>query len=334
MMTSARTTPAARWSPSAIPDRSGTVAVVTGASSGIGLHTALELARAGTTVVLACRDAARGAAAAARIRRAVPSADIEVRLLDLADLSSVRSFAAGWARPLDLLINNAGVMAPPPRLTADGFELQMGTNHLGHFALTGLLLPWFADRAGARVVTVASLAHRMGVINFSDLQSQRSYRRWAAYAQSKLANLLFAAELDRRLAGHLAISVAAHPGLAATNLPAAGPAMSGHRITAALLGMGTRLVCQSSARGAWPTLFAATAPGVHGGEYFGPDGLLETRGRPGLAERSAAAADPAVAERLWVVSQDLTELGWTSTQVPGLNGDPGPDVAGEGFEPS
>ncbi len=306
MMASARTTPAPQWSSTALPDQTGRLAVVTGASSGLGLYTALALARAGASVVLACRDAGRGASAVEQIRGAVRTADVAVGLLDLADLASVRDFAAGWNRPLDLLVNNAGVMAPPARLTADGFELQLGTNHLGHFALTGLLLPHLADRAGARVVTVSSLAHRNGVINFADLQSQRQYRRWPAYAQSKLANLLLTAELDRRLGGHPAIAVAAHPGLASTNLQTSGPLMSGGRWSAALVHAGTRLVSQSAAHGAWPTLYAATAADVSGGDYFGPGGLGQTRGRPRRVTAAAAARDTVVAARLWAVSEELT----------------------------
>jgi NAD(P)-dependent dehydrogenase (short-subunit alcohol dehydrogenase family) len=284
----------------------GQVAVVTGASSGIGLCTAIALARGGTRVVLACRDAGRGAAAVQQVRAAVPAAQVEVSLLDLADLASVRDFAAGWSGPLDLLVNNAGVMATPPRLTRDGFELQFGTNHLGHFALTGLLLPWFADRPGARVVTVSSLAHRTGVINFSDLQSTRSYRRWAAYSQSKLANLLFTRELSHRLSGRPAIAVAAHPGLASTNLQVSGPLGPGRRVSAAVVRAGTRLVSQSAEHGAWPTVYAATSPDVRSGEYFGPAGLFQTRGRPTRVQPSKAAQDDAVAARLWAVSEELT----------------------------
>jgi NAD(P)-dependent dehydrogenase (short-subunit alcohol dehydrogenase family) len=312
-MASARTTPSApgdRWDPSALPDQSGRTALVTGASSGIGLAAALALARAGATVRLACRDAGRGSTALARLLREVPRADAAVELVDLADLSTVRDLAARWDRALDVLVNNAGVMAPPRRLTQDGFELQLGTNHLGHFALTGLLLPWFVERPGARVVTVSSLAHLGGAIDFADLQSERSYHRWPAYAQSKLANLLFAAELDRRLAGHAAVSVAAHPGFASTNLQTAGLLLAGGRLATSLLGtglrLGTRLVSQSAAHGAWPTLYAATAPDVVGGEYVGPGALGGTRGRPTRAQRSPAAADPLIAERLWEVSEGLT----------------------------
>jgi NAD(P)-dependent dehydrogenase (short-subunit alcohol dehydrogenase family) len=289
----------------------GPVAVVTGASSGLGLYTAIGLARGGAYVVLACRDAGRGAAALAEVLAAVPGAAVSVGSLDLADLASVRAFADSWAGPLDLLVNNAGVMATPPRLTADGFELQLGTNHLGHFALTGLLLPWLADRDGARVVTVSSLAHRSGVINFADLQSTRSYRRWPAYAQSKLANLLFTRELNHRLVGRAAIAVAAHPGLASTNLQVTGPLGSGRpesrrRVSAAVVHAGTRLVSQSAEHGAWPTLYAATRPDVRGGEYFGPSRLFETRGRPTRVQPSRNALDHATAARLWAVSEELT----------------------------
>jgi NAD(P)-dependent dehydrogenase (short-subunit alcohol dehydrogenase family) len=327
-MASARSAP---WSTAAIPDQTGRVAVVTGANSGIGLHTALELARAGARVVMACRDEGRARAAHDRIMREVPMAEVETRRLDLAQLASVRAFAYAWEGPLDLLVNNAGVMAPPFRLTSDGFELQLGTNHLGHFALTGLLLPLFADREGARVVTVSSLAHRMGRIDFDDLQSERAYRKWTAYAQSKLANLLFTFELDRRLTGHPVIAVGAHPGIASTNLQVAGPRMQGSRFGAAVIKVGTLAVSQSAAHGAWPSLYATTAPDVRGGEYFGPRKLGETRGSPRRVGTADAAKDPEAAARLWEVSEQLTGVTY---EVPGLLRDPGPDVAGEGFEPS
>ena len=281
--------------------------MVTGGSSGIGFHTSLELARSGASVLLAARTAGRGEQAAARIRREVPGALVEYRPLDLADLASVRSFAAGWDGPLDLLVDNAGVMAPPYRLTADGFELQLGTNHLGHFALTGLLLPALADRPGARVVVVSSLAHRGGRIDFDDLESARFYGRWTAYCQSKLANLLFAFELDRRLSGSAAIAVAAHPGFASTNLQVAGPFLGGgHALSAALMRAGTVTVSQSAAHGAWPTLHAATAPDVSGGDFFGPRGLGQIRGRPVRVTAAATAYDREVAARLWAVSEQLT----------------------------
>jgi NAD(P)-dependent dehydrogenase (short-subunit alcohol dehydrogenase family) len=314
----------------------GRVALVTGGSSGIGFHTALELARAGAEVVIAARDKRRGVAAAERIRTSVPGAAVEMRGLDLADLASVEAFAATWQGPLDLLVNNAGVMAPPYRLSRDGFELQIATNHLGPFALTGRLLPALLTRPGGRVVTVSSLFHRSGRIDFDDLQSERSYARWAAYAQTKLANLLFAFELDRRLAGLAAISVAAHPGIASTNLQVAGPLMDGGRLSAAVVRLGTHVVAQSAAHGAWPTLHAATAADVRGGDFFGPRALGGSRGRPVRTKAARSAYDEVAARRLWGISEELTGVGYpvATKEGPGPGAGPGPDVAGEGFEPS
>src|SRR5271167_2998976 len=225
----------ARWTTDDIPPLAGRIAVVTGANSGLGFETALALARAGARVVLACRDEAKGGDALDRIRQAVPAADVRLDRLDLADLASVREFAADFSAGhggLDLLLNNAGVMAIPRRETADGFEMQFGTNHLGHFALTGLLLDRLLARPGARVVTVSSTAAMIGRIRFDDLQGSRRYGKWTAYGQAKLANQLFALELDRRATdcGVDLVSVAAHPGYAATNLQAVGPRMSGSRI--------------------------------------------------------------------------------------------------------
>jgi len=296
-----------KWTAAQIPAQSGRLAVVTGANSGIGLVTARELARAGARVVLAVRNAEKGAAAAREIEAAVPKAEVEVASLDLGSLASVRGFAQWFERQhegLDLLINNAGVMAPPRRVTADGFELQFGTNHLGHFALTGLLLGRMVGREDARAVTVSSGAHRMGRINFDDLQGERGYGRWRAYGQSKLANLLFAFELDRRLraTGSSIRSVAAHPGYAATNLQSAAPPMPDRLFMA----FTNRVWAQSAEMGALPTLYAATYPGLEGGPYIGPDGLFEQRGYPKPVGSSAAARDEAVARRLWEVSEELT----------------------------
>ena len=297
----------APWTAEQIPDQSGRVAVVTGANSGLGFVTARELARHGAHVVLACRDVGKGATAAEAIRAAAPGARVEVAALDLADLASVRACAARLAAThdgIDLLINNAGLMAPPRRTSADGFELQLATNHLGHFALTGLLLDALRARAGARVVTLSSVMHRVGRIDFDDLHGERRYHRWRAYGQSKLANLLFAFELDRRLraAGAGVRSVAAHPGYAATNLQsAAAPLLD--RLAMRLV---TPLVAQSAEMGALPTLHAATAPEVPGGAFFGPDGFAERRGHPRPVAASAAAYDRAVAARLWEVSEELT----------------------------
>jgi NAD(P)-dependent dehydrogenase (short-subunit alcohol dehydrogenase family) len=283
-----------RWTAADLPDMTGRTVVVTGANSGIGAVTARELARAGARVVLAVRDVVRGEAAAATM-----PGDTEVRRLDLADLSSVRAFAAAWAGPLDVLINNAGVMALPERRTADGFEMQIGTNHLGPFALTNLLLPRIADR----VVTVSSFAHRYGRIDFDDLNCERRYGRWSAYCQSKLANLLFTLELQRRLeaAGSLVRAYAAHPGYAATNL-------QGHTtnvLDRLVMGVGNRVLAQREEMGALPTLYAATQDLPAGG-YTGPGGWQEMRGHPKAAGRSVAACDADVARRLWKVSEQLT----------------------------
>ncbi len=296
-----------RWTASQIPSQAGRVAIVTGANSGIGFEAARELARAGASVVLACRNADKGAAAKRKIDEAVPAASVAVESLDLGDLASVRAFAARFASThdrLDLLINNAGVMAPPRRVTSDGFELQFGTNHLGHFALTGLLIGMMDGRDNARVVTVSSGAHRTGRIAFDDLQSERTYGRWRAYGQSKLANLLFMFELDRRLRATAASirSVAAHPGYAATNLQSA----AAPKLDSMLMAVGNAIFAQSAAMGALPTLYAATAPGVDGGAYVGPSGPFELRGHPKPVAASAAARDEAVARRLWSVSEELT----------------------------
>jgi NAD(P)-dependent dehydrogenase (short-subunit alcohol dehydrogenase family) len=300
------------WSATDIPDQSGRVAVVTGANSGIGLIAARELARAGAAVTVACRNTGKGEAAAGEIREREPGATVEVRALDLSDLSAVREFASGFrVERLDLLVNNAGVMATPRRETADGFELQLGTNHLGHFALTGLLLAKLKASPEARVVTVSSGAHRTGRINFENLQGERRYMRWSAYGQSKLANLLFAFELNRRAeaAGLVLRSMAAHPGYAATNLQSAGPGIGGG-ITAlfnrTVMAVTNRVIAQSAEMGALPTLYAATFPDLPGGSYIGPDGLLEQRGHPKPVGSSGAARDPETARRLWEVSEELT----------------------------
>jgi NAD(P)-dependent dehydrogenase (short-subunit alcohol dehydrogenase family) len=301
---------AQKWDTADIPDQSGRLAVVTGANSGLGLVTARELARAGAHVVVACRNTDKGAAAGDEIRAAAPDAEIDVAALDLGDLSSVRQFAARFKDEhdgLDLVVNNAGVMAPPYRKTVDGFESQIGTNHLGHFALTGLLLDALLAASAPRVVTVSSSAHRSGRINFDDLSSERSYKRWRAYGQSKLANLLFCFELDRRAraAGTPLRSVAAHPGYTATNLQFAGPSAPHERVVMAIT---NRLIAQSADMGALPTLHAATVPDLPGGSYVGPDGFLEGRGHPKLVKASGAAADAEVARRLWELSEELTDV--------------------------
>jgi NAD(P)-dependent dehydrogenase (short-subunit alcohol dehydrogenase family) len=297
-----------RWAASDIPALDGRTAVVTGANSGLGFHTALELARHGAHVVLACRDASRGQAALERIRSVAPEAAVELDELDLADLASVRKFAGARGQTLDVLVNNAGVMAIPRRETADGFEMQLGTNHLGHFALTALLMPALLARPGARVVTVSSTVHRSGSIHFDDLMLERGYRPWKAYSQSKLANLLFAYELDRRAraAGRELASVAAHPGYAATNLQSVGPRERGSRLGVAVMRAANAVLAQSDAMGALPSLYAATAPAVEGGQYFGPGGIAQQRGYPKLVESNRASHDLDVARRLWEVSEELT----------------------------
>jgi len=282
-----------------VPDLTGKTAIVTGASSGIGLATAKALVAHGARVILAVRDEAKGRNAA----KAMPGpGGAEVAVLDLASLDSVRAFARDWSRqPVDLLINNAGVMIPPLSRTADGFELQFGTNHLGHFALTNLLLP----NVTGRVVTVSSSAHRYGRIDFDDLNwERRRYRAWRAYGQSKLANLLFTAELQRRLteAGSPVLSMAAHPGYAATNLQS----HSDSRLMEFAMGtLGNRLVAQDAASGALPTLYAATAE-LPGNTFAGPSGFGGLRGAPAPCARSNAASDAEVARRLWQVSESLT----------------------------
>jgi NAD(P)-dependent dehydrogenase (short-subunit alcohol dehydrogenase family) len=304
-----------RWTEENVPGLGGRVAVVTGANSGLGLEAGRVLAQRGAHVVLAVRSAARGDAAAAAIRAGAPEARLEVMSLDLASLASVRDFAravlAGHDR-LDMLLNNAGVMAIPYRKTADGFEMQFGTNHLGHFALTGLLLPLILETPGARVVTVSSSAHLVGRIRFDDLNGERSYSKWGAYGQSKLANLLFAYELQRRLsaAGSGAISAAAHPGFANTDLQLVGPRMEGSRLGVQAMGLFNRLLAQSAPMGALPEIYAATSPAVRGGDYIGPDGFLEQWGFPKKVQSNARSRDEDVAARLWVTSEQLTGVNY------------------------
>ena len=297
-----------KWTAADIPDQSGRVAVVTGANSGLGLATARELARAGAHVVLAVRSTAKGDEAAGRIRSAVPTAALEVAPLDLADLDSVRAFSgrlAGAHDRLDLLINNAGVMAAPRRQTEQGFESQFGTNHLGHFALTGLLLEPLLRAPAPRVVTVSSTMHRGGKMNFDDLHGERKYSRWGAYGQSKLANLMFCFELQRRAAeaGTALLSLAAHPGYADTNLQFAGPDRFYEK---AYMWIGNKVFAQSADMGALPTLYAATFPGLPGGTYVGPSGPGEQRGHPKVVTAAAKAYDEQAWRQLWAVSEELT----------------------------
>jgi NAD(P)-dependent dehydrogenase (short-subunit alcohol dehydrogenase family) len=295
----------AKWTDADVGDQSGRVAIVTGSNSGLGFDTARVLAEHGATVVLAVRDTEKGAAAASRIKRTAPDADVTVQPLDLGSLDSVRAAAAdvNAAHPrIDLLINNAGVMYTPTRqLTADGFEQQFGTNHLGHFALTGLLFDNLTSVPNSRIVTVSSVGHRiMAQIHFDDLQWERTkYNRVAAYGQSKLANLLFTYALQRRLAARDAftIALAAHPGFSDTELMRHLPDFSRPIVS---------LVAQNAAKGALPTLRAATDPSATGGQYYGPDGLGGAGGHPKVVASSKQSHDTALQERLWSVSEQLT----------------------------
>src|SRR3989440_2259823 len=303
----------AKWTSEDVPGQRGRLAVVTGANTGLGFETARVLAARGASVVLAVRDTDKGKRAAARIAGTAPGADVMVQPLDLASLESVRA-AAGELRArhprIDLLINNAGVMFPPKQATGDGFELQFGTNHLGPFALTGLLLEQMLPVPGSRVVTVSSLAHRIRArINFDDLQSERSYRRVAAYGQSKLANLMFTYELQRRLSGAgTTIALAAHPGLANTELTRNTPPIAAFFYA--------RVMSQQAAMGALPILRAATDPGVLGGQYYGPRGFFGTRGYPKLAKSSGQSHDAAIQRRLWTVSEELTGVTFPAALRP------------------
>jgi NAD(P)-dependent dehydrogenase (short-subunit alcohol dehydrogenase family) len=308
------------WKAADIPSLAGKRVLITGANSGIGYHAALKLARKGAHVVLACRDRQRGESALAHLHADSPGTLTELAILDLASLASVRDFAEkelAQHRPLHILINNAGVMAPPKRLqTADGFELQFGTNVLGHFALTALLMPALEQTAAAsadrpRIVTLASIAHKRGHLNFDDLQSTKSYSPMRAYQQSKLADLMFAFELDRRLrATHSRVmSVAAHPGVANTNLFQAGDHSPFEKTLRTLFGHAIGIILNTDAEGALPTLYAATAPGVEDGGYYGPQGFQEMRGDDvGQAIVAPQARDISAGTRLWGTCEDLTGI--------------------------
>jgi NAD(P)-dependent dehydrogenase (short-subunit alcohol dehydrogenase family) len=300
------------WTADEIPSQAGKCAIVTGANSGIGYHTALELARKGASVVLACRNPAKAADALARLKAAVPGAKAELAALDLSDLESVRAFGAEFDSrnvPLDVLINNAGIMAPFSRRTSpDRFELQMATNHFGHFLLTSLLLPSLKRAPAPRVVTVASIAHRRGRMNFDDLQSERRYSPIASYDQTKLANLLFAFEFQRRLdrAGVKLSSVAAHPGVAMTNIIANGIGGGRANLLTRFIELFSPLYMHSEEQGALPSLYAATMPDAAPGAYYGPGGWREMTGFPIRVDCAPQAKDEAAAARLWDVSVKLT----------------------------
>jgi NAD(P)-dependent dehydrogenase (short-subunit alcohol dehydrogenase family) len=308
-----------KWTAADMPDQTGRIAVVTGANSGLGLSTARELARAGASVIMACRNEDKARAALPEVAAAAAQAEPRVMKLDLADLESVRRFAEELASEeprLDLLINNAGVMAPPRRETVDGFESQLGTNHLGHFALTGRLLERLHAASHPRVVVLSSGAHRMGWLRFDDLQHERRYNNWLAYGQSKLANLMFGLELGRRAAaaGSPLRSLIAHPGYSATNLQFAGPAHVWERAPMAVF---NRIYAQSADMGALPTLFAATQD-LPSGTFIGPDGLFEGRGHPHIVTGAGRAYDEEAARRLWEISEELTGVEFSFPGTPAV----------------
>ncbi|MCU4799875.1 oxidoreductase [Halobacteria archaeon HArc-gm2] len=306
-----------KWTAEDVPRMDDEVVVVTGANSGIGYEATRVFADRGATVVMACRSVDRGERAAGEIRAAVPDADLDVRECDLGDLSAVAEFTDAFTDDYDelrVLCNNAGVMAIPRSETADGFETQFGVNHLGHFALTGHLLSALAETPGeSRVVTQSSGVHERGTIDFDDLQGEQSYDKWTAYAQSKLANVLFGYELDDRLGEHGVdgvTSVVCHPGYADTNLQIRTGEASGSTLQLWAMKAANAVFGQSAEMGALPMLFAATDDAVIGGEYVGPAGLFNMRGHPGFQESSEESYDPAVAERLWTVSEDLTGVAY------------------------
>jgi NAD(P)-dependent dehydrogenase (short-subunit alcohol dehydrogenase family) len=308
---------ASGWTAADIPSQLGRTAIVTGANSGLGFYTALELGRAGASVTLAVRTLAKGEEAKAKMLALAPEADLTIAELDVASLASVKKFAADWQKKnkngLDLLINNAGVMAIPKRTTVDGFEMQFGTNHLGHFALTGQLLPALAKRPGSRVVNVSSTAHRAGTMDWDDLMGEKSYSPWRRYGQSKLANLLFTSELNSRLAaaGLDVTAMTAHPGYAATNLASVAPDMKGTRaegLERRLMDWGARTIAQPAEWGALPTLYAATVVDLPGDSFIGPDGFGGQTGYPKIAQRTKKAQSGEDARHLWSVSEQLTNV--------------------------
>src|ERR1700761_1235041 len=301
----------ATWTTRDIPDQSGKLAVITGATGGLGLETALGLAKAGAEVVLVGRNPTKGRAAEEWIRKQHSNANVRFEIADLASLASVKTFAdrmLAAGRPIDMLINNAGVMALRKRgVTADGFETQFGTNYLSHFALTGRLLP-LLRAAHARVVQLSSIAHRAGQIRLDDLNYETDYKPFPVYQQSKLAMLMFAIELQRRSVanGWGLPSVAAHPGIATTDLVANGPSVGANIFVRTAIPIAERILGHSAAAGALPTLMAATMPGVRGGEYFGPQGWLELKGEPGPEKMKPHALDAEVGRKLWEASERLT----------------------------
>ena len=299
-----------KWSTMDIPDQTGKNIIVTGANSGLGYQTSLELVKKGARVILACRNEEKGNLAASRISNQVPNAVLEVLSLDLSDLSSIRFFVKKFSEKynkLNVLVNNAGVMALPQLQTADQFEMQFGTNHLGHFALTALLFPILKETANSRVVTLSSLMHKFGKINFDDLNCEKSYAKWKAYGQSKLANLMFATELQKKLDIHdiKMLSLAAHPGWSATNLQTKGAELEHARVTKKLNELANKLLAQSASIGALPSLYAATSPKVKPGSYYGPGGWLKMHGHPVEEKINRKLVDPEISGKLWLKSEEL-----------------------------
>jgi NAD(P)-dependent dehydrogenase (short-subunit alcohol dehydrogenase family) len=303
-----------KWTANDIPDQTGRVALITGANAGLGYESAVALAHKGSQIVMACRDEGKAQKAISNLKQQIPEARVEFIQLDLANLASVRAFAHTFRQRygrLDLLMNNAGVMAIPRRESVDGFEMQLATNHLGHFALTGLLLDMLVTNPASRVVTLSSGYHYIGRINFEDLQMRQKYQRYAAYSQSKLANLLFTFELQRRFEvnGYPTISVSAHPGGARTNLQSTSLDATGSRVERLFMAITGPIVLQPAVTGALPQLYAATAPDVKGAEFFGPRFFL--RGYPVRAKTSAQSHNLATAQRLWSVSEELTGVSYS-----------------------
>jgi NAD(P)-dependent dehydrogenase (short-subunit alcohol dehydrogenase family) len=294
-----------------VPSQRGRVAIITGANSGIGYHTALQLAKKDAVVVLACRDVRKAEAAKSNILDAYPNANVKPMQVDMASLTGVKRFAKhfrGHFDKLDLLVNNAGIMMSPYKVTEDGFENQLATNYIGHFALTGLLLPLLTGTPGSRVVTLSSLSYKWAQIDFDDLHARKKYRKKNAYGQSKRACLMFAYELQRRLsaAGYSTLSLAAHPGLSKTNLDRYFPAL--------IRPLGA-LFLQHPTKGALPVLYAALAKGLKGGEFIGPDGFQEMRGYPAEVDSDAYAKDKTIARRLWKVSEEMSNMYYLSGEV-------------------
>ena len=314
------------WTENRMPDMDGKTVIVTGANSGLGYEVTRALARHGATVVMACRRTNHAKTVKGQILTELPDATLDVRELDLADLASIQEFADDFTEEYDelhVLCNNAGVMAVPRDETADGFELQFGVNHLGHFALTGRLLDSLLDTDGeTRVVTQSSGVHERGTIDFDDLQSEREYDKWAAYGQSKLANVLFAYELDRKLHGagiDDVTSVACHPGYASTNLQRRGPEREGSRLRMWMMRVANAVFAQSAERGALPMLYGGTAEEIEGGEYVGPSGVMNMRGLPSTQSSSDESYDEGVAKRLWNTSEELTGVTYDFKQSKSVN---------------